>query len=231
MDMMAAAVATTSDLAHHIVEMRGAWDNVFVVPHGIPVTEPGPSIFHDPPVIGAMGRIVAKKGFNIFCKSLAILKSQSVPFRALIAGEGDERQWLERDIHMLNLDADVSLLGWIESRDAKNSFWQNIDIFCLPSLHEPFGIVLLEAWAAGRPVVTTDTEGPSWIVAPEVDAVIVPKGDAEALAKSLRSLLENPERACALARSGHAKVLTHYTIAALADRLKVVVNEVLKRRT
>jgi glycosyltransferase involved in cell wall biosynthesis len=224
----AAVIATTEHLARFIAGRLRHAENVTVVPNIARVTRPAPLArpFHDPPVIGAMGRLVEKKGFEVLCAALADLKSRGVVFKAVIAGDGDGRNRLERTLRSLGLRDDVALLGWIED-SAKGAFWSGIDIFCLPSLHEPFGIVLLEAWAAGKAVITTDSEGPAAFVADGTDAMVVPRNDSHALAQSMRFLLEHPERAHALALNGYDKVAADFTVAALAQDLNSVLTKVL----
>lgn len=224
-----AVVVTTADLKNFVTNRQGMADNLYIIPNVTRVTKPPPAaaITHDPPIVGTMGRMVEKKGFGILCDALATLKSQGVSFNAVIAGDGAGRPRLKRQIRSLGLDDNVRLTGWVDGKAAKDAFWTSIDIFCLPSLHEPFGIVLLEAWAAGKPVITTDTEGPCAIAADNVDAIIVPRNNPDAMAQSVRLLLQHPEKAHALAINGYQKVRANYTVRALASGLNVVLGKVL----
>jgi glycosyltransferase involved in cell wall biosynthesis len=226
----AAVIATTEHLAKIITDRLGQSEKVTVVPNIARVTRAAPVArpFHDPPVIGAMGRMVEKKGFDVLCAALAELKSRGVAFRAVIAGDGEERHRLERAIRTLGLGDDVTLPGWIGGAD-KEAFWSGIDIFCLPSLHEPFGIVLLEAWAAGKAVISTDSEGPAALIAEGADAIVVPRNDPRALARAIGFLLEHTDRAHALAVNGYNKVVARHSVAALAQGLTSVLANVLSR--
>ena len=126
----------------------------------------------------------------------------------------------------IGLGDDIELTGWIEGAAAKEAVWRAIDICCLPSLHEPFGIVLLEAWAAGKPVITTKSEEPRAIAA-EGDAIFVEKNDPNGIAHALELLLKQPEHAHKLAINGYNKVIEHYNAPVLASRLNAVVRQVL----
>jgi glycosyltransferase involved in cell wall biosynthesis len=223
-----AVIAVAPDLRDHLARRFKDPRRVFVVPNTVRVAEAAPATttYRDPPVIGTMGRMVGKKGFETFCAALAALKSNGMAFRAVIAGDGEERAALERTIRSMSLTEEVGLPGWIHDKAA---FWPTIDIFCIPSLHEPFGMVLLEAWAAGKPVISTDTEGPGAIAEHDRDALIVPRNDALALARSIQLLLADPEKAHGLATAGYEKARTRYTRGTAAAALKGVIAKVAAR--
>ena len=227
-DRACAVIATTADLGRIIGDRYRFADKPWIIPNIVRITRPPPAqaSFRDPPVVGAIGRMVKKKGFETFCAALSILRARGVPIKAVIAGDGPDRPALDQQIRALGLANHVMLMGWIEGASAKEAFWKDIDIFCLPSQHEPFGIVLLEAFAAGKPVITTDTEGPSSI-ADASDAVIVDKSDPHALARGLQALLERPDDAHRLAVNGYNKVAAHYNPDVLATRLNAVIRQVL----
>src|SRR5690606_14555844 len=105
--------------------------------------------------------------------------------------------------------------GWVEDKAA---FFDAIDLFVLPSLHEPFGIVLLEAFAHGVPAVTTETEGPREIVTAG-EALPVPAGAPERLALAIQALLDDPARAAAMAARARAAVEARYSLPVVAQRL------------
>jgi glycosyltransferase involved in cell wall biosynthesis len=217
-----AVIAVAPDLRDHLARRFKDPDRIFLVPNTVHVAESRPAAteYHTPPMIGTMGRMVGKKGFKVFCDAMAELKSSGIPFRAVIAGDGEDRMALQHTVHALGLDREVSLPGWVHDKDA---FWSAIDIFCVPSLHEPFGLVLLEAWAAGKPVISTDTEGPRAIAAHDRDALIIPSNDAQALAQSIQLLLANPAMARALAMAGYEKVRTRYARETAAAALKTAI--------
>jgi len=168
-------------------------------------------------VIGAIGRFVKKKGFDVFLESLALLRERGYRFRAILAGDGDEEKQALLDIiqrHQLELV--VEMPGWVTD---KASFYEQIDIFCLPSFHEPFGIVLLEAMAHHLPMVSTDTEGPKEILTHNENALVVPKGDARAMADAVAHLLEQPTLQQRLGANAYARVRDHYAMDVVGARL------------
>jgi glycosyltransferase involved in cell wall biosynthesis len=223
-----AVIAVAPDVCEHLARQFKDPQRIFLVPNTVRLTASPPAAkdHRNPPVIGAMGRMVGKKGFNVLCEAMALLKAGGTPFRAVIAGDGEDRMALQRTIHALGLTKDIALPGWVHD---KSAFWPTIDIFCIPSLHEPFGLVLLEAWAAGKPVITTDAEGPRAIAEHDRDALFVPRHDAQALAQSIRLLIADPDKAHALATAGYEKVRGRYGRETAAAALKDVLTKLLAR--
>lgn len=191
-------------------EVRGfEQSRIFHIPNSIACGNMTPprEAFHNPPVIGTLGRMVHKKGFSVLLESLAVLKERQIAFSCLIGGDGEERGALEQQASRLGL-TEVRFMGWIADKDA---FYRSLDLFCLPSLHEPFGIVALEAMRAGIPVTSTASEGPSEILEHEKTGVLVPVGDAQALADGLASLLAGPALAQAYAVQAQGVLRERYS--------------------
>lgn len=201
-------------------------ETVYVIPNMIALPEEKPirPKWRNTPVIGAMGRFVAKKGFNVFIEALAILKQENVAFKAILGGGGEEEAALRQLAEQCGVGAELNFSGWIED---KKAFYQQCDIFCLPSLHEPFGIVLLEALLQALPVVTTASEGPREIVEHEKDALMVPVNDAVALAAALRQLLTNPVFAEGIGQQGNTTVTANYDSAVIGKQLQQAINRLL----
>ncbi len=207
-------------ITHHGKEHLAAQGitNIAVIPNMVrlpPTTRRGP--FRTPPVIGSMGRFVAKKGFRSFIEALSLLRARGVEFHTIIGGEGAESDTIAQLITRYELQEKVTLQGWVQNKAA---FFAALDIFVLPSLHEPFGIVLIEAMAHGVPVVSTATEGPREIIHDGTDGVLVPKNDPVAIAGAIESLLKNPARAAQLAQKGATLAARDYSLDAMAARLK-----------
>jgi glycosyltransferase involved in cell wall biosynthesis len=218
-----AVLCPTQDLARHC-RARGFAGSISVVPHAVSApTHPPSRDWHDPPVIGAMGRFVEKKGFHVLIEALRHLRGAAVPFRAIIAGAGEEAAVLQRLTQERGLDSVVTYPGW---QDDTARFFGTIDIFCLPSLHEPFGIVVLEAMAQALPVIATDSEGPSEILHDGEDGMIVPKSDPTALAVAIERMLDDHQAARALGRKAYATVRETYSVSRLSALLNQVVRKV-----
>lgn len=218
---------TTHDLIDVLVKQGIPKDHVFHIPNMVKCLElPHRPYRNNPPVIGTMGRFVAKKGFDIYIDALKIMRNRGVEFKAVLGGSGEEEGSLRSRAEAAGLNGILTFLGWVKDR---KEFYTSIDIFCLPSLHEPFGIVLLEAFTYGAPVVSTNSEGPRDIITPNYDALIVEKGNAKQLADALEVLLKDQAESDKLAANAFAKARTKYAQEVVCRRIEVAINATLER--
>ncbi len=141
------------------------------------------------PYIFAIGRHVPQKGFDVLLDAFArLVADPSFHHRLVIAGDGPERSALERRARDLGLDERVTFVGPTD-RPRTASLFRGADVFVMPSRHEPFGIVNLEAMAAGVAVVATDVGGVSEFVRDGVSGLLVAPDDPGALARTMRTAL------------------------------------------
>jgi glycosyltransferase involved in cell wall biosynthesis len=222
-----AVFTTTHDLIDFVASQGMAKDRISHIPNMVRCHElPHRAPRRTPPVIGSMGRFVAKKGFDVFIDALKLLKERHYDFRAVLGGTGEEEKRLKARAAAAGLGDTLTFPGWVED---KKAFYTSIDMFCLPSLHEPFGIVLLEAFIHGVPVVATDSEGPRDIITANFDALIAPIGDAAKLAEALARLLDDVKLADELAANAFAKAKTTYSIEGVSARIEQALEVVIRK--
>jgi len=149
------------------------------------------------PRLLAMGRLHPNKGFDVLLRAVALLPRGHL----YLAGAGPEEAALRALAAELGITARVSFLGW--RRDI-GALLAATDMFICSSRHEPLGNIVLEAWSAAKPVIAAAAQGPSELISTGKDGVLVPREDAPALAAAIAELIENPERAAALATAGRA---------------------------
>lgn len=166
-------------------------------------------------VIGTFARFVKKKAIDLFLESLAILKSKGYQFKAIIGGDGEERKALMDLAVKFKLTEQVKFTGWVQD---KQKFFSEIDIFCLPSKHEPFGIILLEAMASGVPIVSTKTEGPIEILTHKQDALLA-EIDAADLADKIAYIIENMDKAKTYTNNAYLRLTQNYVIDVVSQKL------------
>ena len=229
-------IFTITQYQKDIFSLKGfPQDKIFVIPNLIEQTLPFKPAkeFHNPPIIGTMGRFDPMKGFGDFVQALFILKQQNIPFHAIIGGgvqksyqeEYDNIRKLTND---LNLKNDITFCGWVHD---KNAFFNNIDIFVLPSRFEPFGIVLLEAMMYSKPIVSSLAEGPAEIFASTPDAAyLFPVKDPLALAEKLTQALQDFSKTKEIAHNGYNLCLNNYTLENVALKLHNAVSTFKKER-
>jgi len=168
-------------------------DNLFLTPNmvRIPIQKPRRRAFGKPVTIGFLGRLSRCKGAHILLKAAKILAdTPNMPdFVLQIGGDGEEMARLKKLARSLGIERKVFFMGWVEDKPA---FFRKLDIFCLPSLSEAFGIALLEAMGAGVPVVASDCSGPGEIIEHGREGILAPSGSPELLAEALRALIDKP---------------------------------------
>ena len=220
-------IATTDGLRQALIEAGQPAAKVTVIPNLVRVPPAPPRLRGEVstrPVIGALGRMVPKKGFANLISALAQLRDRGYRFRAKLGGSGPEEGALRRLAATHHLTDQIEFLGWVHDTAA---FFEQLDVFCVPSLHEPFGVVVLEGLAHARATVVTDTEGPSEIVTDRVDGLIVPKGAPTQLADALAELLDDIGLRRALAKAGHATARARYDLPVVAKQISAALGQVV----
>jgi phosphatidyl-myo-inositol alpha-mannosyltransferase len=142
-----------------------------------------------------VGQAVERKGLPLLLRAFEALR-EHIPTELTVIGPS------EHELSPLMLDMrDVRVLGKVDD-ETKRMELETGDVLCAPSLGgESFGMVLTEAFAAGTPVIASDIAGYRDVVRDGVDGMLVPRGDAQALAEALRDLYEEPVRRAEMARA------------------------------
>lgn len=140
----------------------------------------------EPPVILGVGRLIEQKDFPTLIRAFAQVRKVR-PSRLMILGVGTEKPYLEQLIRELELENDVTILGFQENPYA---YMARASVFALSSAWEGFGNVIVEALAVGTPVVSTNCfSGPAEILADGKYGSLVPVGDSQAMANSILEVL------------------------------------------
>jgi glycosyltransferase involved in cell wall biosynthesis len=185
----------------------------------------------DGAVIGTVCRLdEPKKGLTVLLHALSVLaKRNGLPaWQCLVVGDGPARDRLRHLAGELGLSRQVVFAGM--RRDAARVL-PALDIFVCPSLYEGFGIAIVEAMAAGRPVVASSAGGISEIVVHGETGLLVPPGDAAALADAIAALLARPERARTMGLRGRERARERFAIEAAVRRHQHLYESLSARRT
>ncbi|HYC93498.1 MAG TPA: glycosyltransferase family 4 protein [Thermoanaerobaculia bacterium] len=164
------------------------------------------------------------KGLPVLIEACRILKDQRVQFRCDVLGHGPMRDELEQMIRDRGVGDVIHLLG-AKPEHVVAEMMGEATLFALPSIIAPDGqmegipVVLMEASASGKAVVTTSISGIPELVEHGVTGLLVPPGDAQALAASIRTLLEDPARAREMGRRGQEKVRAEFTLSKCVAQL------------
>jgi glycosyltransferase involved in cell wall biosynthesis len=183
---LAAHVAVSVHTAEAVAEEAGiARERIQVVRNGVCEPAAGQSdLVLRRPVVGAMGRFDRQKGFDVLIDALATLPAVS----AVVAGDGPERDVLMRQARDRSMTDRFSLVPWTSDI---GPFLRSLDLFVLPSRYEGLPLALLEAMAAGVPVVAADVGAVREAVVSGESGLLVPSEDPLALASAIGCLLED----------------------------------------
>jgi glycosyltransferase involved in cell wall biosynthesis len=165
----------------------------------------------DAKLVLALGRLHRNKAFDVLMRALVELPGVYL----WLAGEGDEREKLNRLAVDCGVAPRVRFLGW---RSDVPALMAAADALACPSRVEPFGNVIVEAWARSLPVVAAASAGPSWLVKTGENGLLAPVEDAAALAAALGSVLADSALAGRLAAAGRASYQRQFAEDAVVRR-------------
>lgn len=176
------------------------------------------------PLVLGVGRLVEKKGFHLLVEACAVLAGRGVDFECVVAGEGEERDRLARLVADLRLEDRVRLIGAAD-RGRIFGLLQEAALVAAPCVvgadgnRDALPTVLIEALAMGVPVVSTPIGGIPEIVEPGVEGLLVPAGDAGALADAIERLLRDPRLRSAMGSAGPRKAAARFDRSRNARRM------------
>jgi glycosyltransferase involved in cell wall biosynthesis len=215
-------IIAISDASRLGIEQRGesARANVTTVPNGI--AAPDPSKLSPPaeiraalgiaparPLIVCAARLEREKDVASLIAAMPAVIAAVPDAACVIAGDGSERAARAAQIEALGLAGSVFLAGF---REDAMSIINAADIFVLPSLAEPFGLVLIEAMSLGKPVIATDAGGPREIVENGRTGLLVPPADPASLGAAICKLLLDGTLRTSMGDAGRERFEKHYTL-------------------
>lgn len=219
---------------HHEPAVRASADKVVLAPHGVDVERFRPAPAGRPPgpvSVVAVGRLVPKKGYPVLLEALEALAGSGAEFSCRVVGDGELRGLVEARLAATGLSGRVSLLGRRTQREIVDEY-RSADVFVQASVITPDGDrdgipnAVLEAMASGLPVVATSVAGIPEVVHHGVTGLLVPPGDAAALAAALGTLIADDPLRARLGAAGRALVESSWSrtacVAAVARRLMPV---------
>ena len=227
---------TDAERQDHLDRAVGRADRFAVVPSGIDREKFGqaraqgkqqPDWFGCPSdalVVGSVGWLTDIKGHEYLIEAIAKLKQDFPSLHLVIIGSGDRHNALLQQAELAGLRDAVHLLG---HRDNIEACLAGMDLFVLPSLNEGMGRALIEAMAAGLPVIASHVGGIPAVISHERTGLLVPPGDAGALAEALRRLLDRPEWAAQLGVAASHSVDSRYGSVSMVHAIESLFAEAL----
>jgi glycosyltransferase involved in cell wall biosynthesis len=184
-------------------------------------------ISSETPVVGTVGRLTVQKGQKYLIDAVSTLRENFPQIVLLIVGDGPLRGEIEKYIKTLGLEGNVILLG---TRRDIPQLLSAMDIFVLPSLWEGLGTAVIEAMAAGKPIIATDIPPLREIINSEKVGILVPVKDSNAFASSIELLLHNRTLAENLGKSAKERALSHFTIDITVHKYTNLFKDILKSK-
>jgi glycosyltransferase involved in cell wall biosynthesis len=161
-------------------------------------------------ILLSVGRLAEQKGVDVAVRALARIREREPAAVLVVLGEGPERPRLEamagEGVYLPGRVGDVA------------SWYRRAEVLVHPARWEGFGLALLEAMLAGKPVVATDVSSAPEIVAGGETGLLVPPDDPAALADAVLELLADPAHAAAMGEAGLARARNEFSVAKMADR-------------
>lgn len=213
-------IAATEDQKKYLIANNIPAEQITRMPHfsPLPAQAAQPISAKRPLCWVTLGRMVKKKGFDVLLRAFRIYLDTAKAGHLVLGGDGVERAALEQLAASLALQDNVTFAGWVE--DAAG-FLEQGDVFVLPSLDEPFGIVVLEAMASGKPIISTRTQGPVTILDNQT-AYLVEIGDEKTLAQAMLEIRAKPQVALLKAQTATTLYQNTYCAAAVVPQVEAV---------
>jgi glycosyltransferase involved in cell wall biosynthesis len=207
-------------------------DRIVPIHYGLPFADPPRpgqvrrefKLPAEAPIIGIVGRLTEQKGHRTLLHAFAGLLDEHPHARLLVVGEGELRPALQTLARELDIAGRVIFTGY---RDDAPRLMADCDVVAVPSLWEGFGLVLLEAMNAGKPVVASRVSAIPEIVLDGQTGLLVPPGDAQALASALGRLLGEPALAGEMGRLGRERLRSHFSVERMVDETEQVYRDLL----
>jgi len=220
-------ITLTDKLREHLILHGLDSERLLSIPNMTRITHDyQPTSYKTPVIIGSFGRFVAKKGFVYLIESINLLKQSGHNVHLLLGGDGEDKAMLVEKTSELQLENEVTFCNWVNDKDA---FFEQIDIFCLPSTIEPFGIILLEAMEHSKPIISTKSGGPEEIIRNNVDGLLAEIESGKALANKLQLVINDQKMAKQLAQSAYLRLKEDYDIKVVSGKLSKILSKVIKK--
>ena len=200
-----------------------------VDPTGFPIKQDYAIVGKIPTILSA-SQLVERKGMLYLIEACAILKSRGFSFRCMIAGDGEEREFLDSHVKELDLSSEVQFSG-VYSQSELRRLFEKADLFVLPCIVASNGdrdgipVVLMEAMGAGLPVISTRVSGIPELINHEHNGILVSEKDASALAESILRLLEDQKLRQHLGQHAHETIVQDFNLPKTIQTLIMLYEE------
>jgi sugar transferase (PEP-CTERM/EpsH1 system associated) len=175
-------------------------------------------------LIGSVGRLVEVKNYKSLIDAFSVTVKKHPSIHLVLAGDGTEKEALNKQVTDLNLQGHVHLLG---NRDDIPNIMNALDIFVLPSFSEGLSNTLLEAMSCGTPVIASNVGGNSEIVIPDHSGYLYESDNIQQLSELLNRLVSAPDLIKKLSVQARQHILDNYSLQSMVDNYESEYNRLL----
>lgn len=173
-----------------------------------------------------MGRLAERKSPDVLLRAAVKILKEFPDAHFTFAGDGDVERYkaLARE---LGIDGSCTFAGWV-SGEGREKLFRESDIYCLPSKNEGMPMSVLEAMSYGLPVITTPVGGIPQVIRSDVNGILMPVGDADALAEELLKLMASPARSKEIGEMGRRTIEERFGMDAFSECISAVYERLLQ---
>ncbi|MFV0442969.1 MAG: glycosyltransferase family 4 protein [Planctomycetaceae bacterium] len=228
-DCMRGIMAVSDSVRSELIERAGVAEKlVRVVASGVEPPEAGtlrpPFGDSHTPVVGTAGPLEAAKGLHFFFRAIPKVLAAFRPVEFLVAGAGPEEQSLRRLAEDLGI---AEFLTFVPNVFDLSTSLSAMDIYCLPSIKQGLGTIMLEAMARGKPVIASRVGGVYGVVRDGETGLLVPPSDSSVLSERIVELLRDPGRARTIGSAAREQVLQDFPVSHMIEQTAALYREVL----
>ena len=177
-----------------------------------------------------VGRLTSDKGIHILLKAITLCLSKIPNLVLVIAGVGNELKNLKILAKSLGIENKVRFTGFIPNEELP-MYYNASDLFICPTVRvESFGIVIAEAMACGKPVISSASGGTKYLVEDKISGILVPPGDIDVLTKKIIKVSSNPTLASNLGKQARRRAVKYLSSARMVKDTEFVIDQLIKRK-
>ena len=205
---------------------------VFTLPNAIQVDQAyKKKSLKNPPIIGIYGRIEPRKGFDILIKAAELLKKNGHDFCLKIGGFEVPGSYNWSSIEGFAKTHDIfekcEFVGMVLD---KKKFFEDVDIFCVPSREEPFGLVILEGFLHSTLVISSDSDGGKFLIKNNENGLLFENENSSDLAKKIEEILNQKEVYNQLTSNAFSTLEEKFSLASSAKELEKILQKIIKTK-
>lgn len=213
-------IATSEDTKRGILQnLSGILEpeRINIIYNGVELPGNVKSDFTNRMIIGSAGRVSSEKGYILLVELGSILNTRGMDFEIVLAGEGDQLQYIKNEIMKRGLESRFRFPGFLKDMD---KFYRSINILVLTSEKEGFANVLLESMSYGKPVIAFDIGSPSELILHGRNGFIVEKNNIEAMANRISEFYNKPEMLVSMGERARERIKKDFSLQSHIEKIE-----------